>query len=99
MRCSGSAAEYLRFTNSVIAHRDQIHKDVPLLLLESLLRAETRGYTARRILRIAGGVLSDVLKGRRDELFASPACLLTLRFLAGRDLSSLRPWVRDRRRS
>src|SRR5438094_7216767 len=99
MRCSGSAAEYLRFTNSVIAHRHQIHKDVPLLLLESLLRAETRGYTARRILRMAEGVLTDVLQGRRDELFAAPACLLILRFGARRDLSHLRPCFRDRRRT
>src|SRR5438094_8625907 len=98
MRCSGSAAEYLRFTNSVIAHRHQIHKDVLLLLLESLLRAETRGYTARRIMRMAEGVLTDVLQGRRDELFAASACLLILRFGALLDISNLRPRFRDRGR-
>jgi hypothetical protein len=99
MRCSGSAAEYLRFTNSVVAHRQQIHQDVPLLLFESLLRMETRGFTARRVLQIAGRVLNEVLSGERAELFAAPACLLILRFGGRRDLSLLRPCFRDRRKA
>ena len=97
MRCSGSAAEYWRFVNSVVAHRQQIHKDVPLLMLESLLRVETRSYSARRILRLAETVLTEVLEGRRDELFAAPACLLVLRFGDQADLARLKPGFRDRR--
>ena len=97
MRCSGSAAEYLRFIKSVISHRQQIHKDVPLLLLESLLRVETTSYSARRILRMAETVLTEVLEGQRDELSAAPACLLILRFGARGDLSRLKPGFRDRR--
>lgn len=99
MRCSGSPAEYMRFFNPVIAHRQQIHKDVPLLLLETLLRVEARTYGARQILRFAESVLNDVLEGRRDELFAAPACLLILRFGDRGDLIRLRPCFRDRRRA
>jgi len=99
MRCSGSVAEYLRFVESVIAHRQQIHRDVPLLLLESLLRVETASYSARRILRIAEAALTEVLEGQRDELFAAPACLLILRFGARGDLLRLKPGFRDRRRA
>jgi hypothetical protein len=99
MRCSGSAAEYLRFTSSVVAHRQQIHQDVPLLLFESLLRMETRGFTARRVLQRAETVLEEVLDGRRPELFAAAACLLILRFGSRRDLSLLRPCFRDRRKA
>jgi hypothetical protein len=99
MRCSGSATEYLRFIKSVVSHRRQIHKDVPLLLLESLLRVETTSYSARRILRIAEAVLTEVLQGQRDELFAAPACLLILRFGARGDLPRLKVGFRDRRRS
>ena len=89
----------MRFIKSVAAHRQQIHKDVPLLLLESLLRVETTGYSARRILRMAEAALTEVLEGQRDELFAAPACLLILRFGARGDLSRLKPGFRDRRRA
>jgi len=99
MRCSGSASEYLRFIKSVTSHRQQIHKDVPLLLLESLLRVETTSYSARRILRIAETVFSEVLEGRRDELFAAPACLSILRFGTRSDWARLKSGFRDRQRA
>jgi len=98
MRCSGSAAEYIRFTNSVTAHRQQIHEDVPLLLLESLLRVEARGFTARRILLTAKTVLAEVLDGRRSDLYVAPASLLILRFGGRRDLLLLRRCFRDPRK-
>lgn len=98
MRCSGSSSEYLRFIKSVISHRQQIHTDVPLLLLESLLRVETPSYSARRILRMAETILNAVMTGQRDELFAAPACLLILRFGSKGDLSKLKPGFQDRRR-
>jgi hypothetical protein len=98
MRCSGSAAEYLRFTNSVMAHRRQIHDDIPLLLLESLLRVETRGFTSRQILRMGKTVLTEVLEGSRSDLFVAPAALLILRFGGRRDLSLLRRCFRDPRK-
>jgi len=98
MRCSGSAAEYLRFTKAVTAHGQQVHEDVPLLLLESLLRVETRGFTARRILLIAKEVLAEVLDGRRSDLFVAPASLLILRFGGRRDLLLLRRCFRDPRK-
>ncbi len=99
MRCSGSTAEYLRFVKSVIAHRQQIHDDVPLLLLESLLRAEARGFSARQVLLIAKTMLAEVLEGRRADRYAAPASLLILRFGGRRDLQLLRRCFRDRRKS
>ena len=98
MRCSGSAAEYLKFTNSVIAHRQQIHEDVPVLLVETLLRVETRGFIARRILLEAKTMLTEALEGRRAELFVAPATLLILRFGGRPDLSLVRRCFRDRRK-
>jgi hypothetical protein len=80
MRCSGTANEYLRFVRKVFAHRENIHQDVELLLLESLLRLEVRGTSARLILRAATNALGQVGDGRRHIAFAAPACLLILRF-------------------
>ncbi len=99
MRCSSSTSEYLKFIGSVISHRQQIHKDVPLLLLESLLRVEATSHSTLRILRMAETAFTEVLDGRRDELFAAPACLLILRFGTRGDLSDLKPGFRDRRRA
>ncbi len=90
MRCSGSVAEYMKFVRSVLKHKEQIHDDVVLIMVESLLRLETSGPRARAILRWASELLREISGQKRSADFAAPACLLILRFSDPRNISSLR---------
>jgi hypothetical protein len=80
MRCSGPSRDYLRFTKAIINHQQQIHEDVELLLIESLLRIETKGRKARSISRMALDLLKQVTDSKKNPAFAVPACLLIVRF-------------------
>ena len=90
MRCSGASAEYLRFVKRALRNKAQVHEDVELLLIESLLRLEIGGTKARSILRLANQMVDDVAAGRRHFAFAAPACLLILRFGDRRNKTPLR---------
>jgi hypothetical protein len=80
MRCSGSVNEYLRFVRRILAHKEQVHEDVEFILIESLLRLEVKGTQARALSKFGLEVLEDVVALRKNSFFASPACLLALRF-------------------
>ena len=80
MRCSGSVTEYLDFVKVVLAHKEQIHDDVALVFVESLLRLEARGAHAKMLVRTAERLLNAVSSKQRTALFAAPATLLVLRF-------------------
>lgn len=98
MRCSGSVTEYLKFLNSILAHKEQIHDDVALVLIESLLRLEASGANARSILRSAETVIGEISRRKRTALFAAPACLLILRFGDRRQISILRRCFQEDRK-
>ncbi len=80
MRCSGSGADYLKFVRSILRHKEQIHEDVELLLIESLLRMEGRGAQTRSVLDLAIEMTKEIDAGKRSFTFATPACLLIVRF-------------------
>ncbi len=80
MRCSGSAADYLRFVKSILRHKEQIHEDVELILVEGLLRLEVSGASADSILDLAIAMTKEIDAGKRNFPFATPACLLIVRF-------------------
>jgi hypothetical protein len=90
MRCSGSTAEYLIFINRVLTNKKQIHKDVELVLVESLLRVEVTGRGSGPILKLAVRLLKEVEGYTRHFAFAAPACLLIVRFGGRRYLADLR---------
>src|SRR6266566_2658022 len=75
MRCSGSVREYLDFVRVVLAHKRQIHDDVALVFVESLLRLEARGAQARLLARNAENLLNGVRARQKVQLFAAPASL------------------------
>jgi len=80
MRCSGSVTEYLDFVKVALAHKEQIHYDVTLVFVESLLRLETKGARAKMLVRTAERLLNAVNTKQRTALLAAPATLLVLRF-------------------
>jgi hypothetical protein len=90
MRCSGSATEYLNFVRAILVHGEQIHDDVALVFVESLLRLEAKGAHAITLARTAEKLLNGVRTRRRPTLFAAPASLLVLRFGDRRHLPVLR---------
>ena len=95
MRCSGSSKDYLRFTKNILSHKEQIHEDVELILVESLLRMEVKGKRARPIVRLALELVKAVAESRKNFVFATPACLLILRFGRKGDRASLRRCFRE----
>lgn len=97
MRCSGSVKEYLRFVRRILAHKEQVHEDVEFILIESLLRLEVKGSQARLLSRLGFDVLDDVVALRKNSFFASPACLLALRFGGRQSKSRLRRFFREKR--
>ncbi len=80
MRCSGSVIEYLDFVEAILTHKEQIHDDVALVFVESLLRLEVKGKRARLLARRAERLLDDICARKRPPQFAAPASLLVLRF-------------------
>jgi len=80
MRCSGSPHEYLKFVRNILKHKEQIHEDVELVLLESLLRMQATGVSARLIGNLALSMVTEITDSKRSAAFAAPACLLILRF-------------------
>jgi hypothetical protein len=80
MRCSGSPKKYLDFVRDALKHKEQIHEDVELVLVESLLRLEARGRRARLITKLGIKTLKEITESKRTFVFAAPACLLILRF-------------------
>jgi hypothetical protein len=97
MRCSGSVTDYLAFVDGVLRHKEQIHDDVALVFIESLLRVEATGGNARLILARAKAAMSDISQRKRTELFAAPASLLILRFGDRRQISGLRRCFQESR--
>jgi hypothetical protein len=95
MRCSGSVTDYLKFMRRVVAHREHVHEDVELILVESLLRLEASGIRARSLLKFGLGVLEDVVALRKSPVFANPACLVVLRFGGRRTITQLRRFFRE----
>jgi len=96
MRVTGTDGEYVAFVRAVCTHPEQVYSDVPVALLESLLRLEADAVTARRIRSWA----MDVLRGE-DVNCASPLCravapLLILRFGDRRSIPALRRIVERR---
>jgi hypothetical protein len=96
MRCTGSAADYLKFVRGILKHKEQIHEDVELLLTESLLRLEVRGIRARSILALAINMTKEIGEGKRNFTFATPACLLIVRFGERRSNSHLRRCFKEK---
>jgi len=97
MRCSGSGKEYLVFVRRILAHKEQVHEDVELILVESLLRLQVIGSQARSLSRFGLGVLEDVISLRKSPFFANPACLIVLRFGGHQSKSRLRRFFREKR--
>jgi hypothetical protein len=95
MRCSGSVTEYLHFVRTILQHMEQIHDDVGLVLIESLLRLEASGANARLLVRTAGNLLNSIRAKKRMALFAAPASLLILRFGDSHHLPILRHCFRE----
>jgi len=96
MRCSGPAADYLKFVKRVCGHKQQIHEDVELILTESLLRLELTGARARSVLNLAIVLTKDVAALKKSFVFASPACLLIARFGDRRSRGHLRRCFSER---
>lgn len=97
MRCSGSVKEYIRFVRRVLAHREQVHEDVEFILIESLLRLEVTGSQAEFLSKLGLDVLEDVISSRKNSFFASPGCLLVLRFGGRKSKSQLGRFFRERK--
>ena len=83
----------------MLKHKEQIHEDVELVLLESLLRLEARGTRARLIAKLGIKTLSEIIESQRSSIFAGPACLLVLRFGDKRSKSNLNRCFRERTRT
>jgi hypothetical protein len=98
VRCSGSVTEYIGFVRVILGHREQIHDDVALVFVESLLRLETLGRNAVLFVQTAKDLLNDIRTGERTALFAAPASLLILRFGGRRHVPALRRYFREDRK-
>jgi hypothetical protein len=96
MRCSDSPHEYLKFVRKILKHREQVHEDVELVLLESLLRVEARGRRAHALARLALEMIKEISESRRNSVFAAPACLLVLRFGGRPSKTQLRSYFREK---
>jgi hypothetical protein len=90
MRCSGSRRAYLKFVKDIFRHKQQIHEDVELVLVESLLRMEATGARAKSVAQLATTIVDEVTEFKRNAVFAAPACLLILRFGDRRTKQKLR---------
>lgn len=97
MRCSGSRRAYLKFVKDILKHKEQIHEDVELVLVESLLRMEARGATARSVASLAIAMIKEITESKRNPVFATPACLLVLRFGNRRNILKLSHCFRERK--
>jgi hypothetical protein len=97
MRCSGSVKEYIRFVRRILVHKEQVYEDVEFILIESLLRLEVTGPQARFLSDLGLDVLKDVISARKNSFFASPGCLLVLRFGGRRSKSQLHRFFRERK--
>jgi hypothetical protein len=95
MRCSGSVREYIRFVRRILAHKEQVYEDVEFILIESLLRLEARTSQAKVLTNLGLDVLEDVISSRKNSFFASPGCLLVLRFGGRSGKSRLRRFFRE----
>ena len=95
VRCSGSSKEYLGFLRKIIKHKEQIHEDVELILVENLLRLELSGKSAQYVATMAIRMTEEITDGARSFVFAAPACLLLLRFGGRRFRGPLRRCFRD----
>ena len=99
MRCSGSVKEYLRFVQRILVHKEQVYEDVEFILIESLLRLGVTGSQASFLSGLGLDVLDDVISARKNSFFASPGCLLVLRFGGRRSKRRLRRFFRERKMS
>jgi hypothetical protein len=95
VRCSGTSRDYLSFLRRVLRHREQIHEDVELVLLENLLRLELSGKVAASVVRMAMGMMEEISESKRNFVFSAPACLLFLRFGNKRVKGALKRCFRD----
>lgn len=90
MRCSGTASEYLKWTETLMYSAEQIYSDVNIAVIESLLRLEPSAAESKKIRLIA----TSFLAGKRSVPGASTckalAPLLILRFGDKRSLPLLR---------
>jgi hypothetical protein len=96
MRSSGSSVDYLKFVRAVLSHKEQVHEDVELILIESLLRLEVGGTNARFILDLAINLTKEIDAGKRIFTFAGPACLLIVRFGKPHSKKHLRRCFKER---
>ena len=81
MRWTGSAAEYIAFSQRAWTDAEQVYEDVNVILMEKLLLLETNARQSAEVRRIGSGLLSGKIKLRvGGEPCGSVAPLLVLRF-------------------
>jgi len=89
MRVSGSAAEYLLFSDKVKGHPEQVYPDVDLALTEGLLRVEGDRFIGRLVRATATRLLSGNQSPPQAYMSRMLSPLLLLRFGDRRSLPLL----------
>lgn len=97
MRCSGTALEYLRWTDSLMKHEEQIYPDVNVCMVESFLRLEPNEVASTRIRSLATQLLSGASRIVGASECRALAPLLVLRFADRRSLPLLKRCFDDER--
>jgi hypothetical protein len=80
VRCTGTAGAHLKIAASVWSHPEQIHPDVNLRVVESLLRLEPSPREVAPLRQLASRLLRKDQPMAGSEFLAAVAPLLVLRF-------------------
>ncbi len=99
MRASGSAAEYLLFSDTVKEHPEQIYPDLDLALTEGLLRIEGDRFIGRQVRATATRLLSGNQVPSQAQMSRMVSPLLLMRFGDRRSLPLLERCFRDEKSS
>lgn len=95
VRWSGTASEYLKWSNSLMQHDEQVYPDVNVRLIESLLRLEPTKLQSIKIRALAARLLAgkSAMPGAVECRALAP--LLVLRFADRRSLPLLKRCLDD----
>lgn len=90
VRVTGTDVEYIAFVRAVCEHPEQVYSDVPVLLLEGMLRLEASKAAASSIRQLAIAVLHGQGIPSPTAACRSTAALLLLRFGDRRSIPALK---------
>jgi len=99
MRASGTAAEYLLFSDAVKGHPEQIYPDLDLALTEGLLRIEGDRFIGRQVRATATRLLSGNKVPSQAQMSRMVSPLLIMRFGDRRSLPLLERCFGDEKSS